>query len=89
MRCPYCGSTSFRTSRLRLSDIARLLLFQYPVRCRACRERQFTGLTLALNLRQAGRIRRMEEHAKRTEENMRAAEETLRSAKENLRRNQY
>ena len=79
---------SFRTSRIRLSDIARLLLFQDPVRCRACRERQFTGLMLALNLRQAGRVRRTEERAKRTEENLRSAEETLRSAKESLRRDE-
>jgi hypothetical protein len=86
MRCPYCGSASFRTSRLRVSDIAHLLLFQYPVRCRACRERQFTGLILALNLRQAGRVRRLEERSKRSEENMRSAEETLRSAKESQRR---
>ena len=61
MKCPHCGATSFRTSRLRLSDIPRLLLFQYPVRCRTCREREFAGLLLAMNLRQAGRIRRIEE----------------------------
>jgi len=68
MKCPHCGATSFRTSRIRLSDLPRLLLLQYPVRCRTCRERDFTGLMLALNLRQAGRVRHMEEKARKNTE---------------------
>ncbi len=71
MKCPHCGSTSFRTSRLRLSDIPRLLLFQLPVRCRTCREREFTGFMLAMNLRQAGRIRQMEERTRKSKESPR------------------
>jgi hypothetical protein len=71
MKCPHCGATTFRTSRLRPSDIPRLLLFQYPVRCRTCRERGFAGLMLALNLKQAGKIRHMEERAKKAREGSR------------------
>jgi hypothetical protein len=44
------------------------LLFQFPVRCRTCRERDFAGLMLALNLRQAGKVRHQEERAKKLKE---------------------
>lgn len=63
MKCQYCGSTKLRTSRLRVGDVVRLLLFQYPVRCRACRERDYAGLMLAVGLRQAEKARRAEESA--------------------------
>jgi len=71
MNCPHCGGASFRTSRFRLSDIPRLLLFQFPVRCRSCRERGYAGLLLAMNLRQAGRIRHIEERAAKSTERLR------------------
>jgi hypothetical protein len=45
-------------SRFRVRDIERLLLLQYPVRCRNCHRRAYAGLPLALVLLQAGRIRR-------------------------------
>jgi hypothetical protein len=51
-----------------MSDLPRLLLLQYPVRCRSCRERDFTGLMLALNLRQAGRIRHLEDKARKNKQ---------------------
>jgi hypothetical protein len=63
MHCPQCGSNHLRTSRLRSSDFPRLLLFQYPVRCRVCRERMHVGLLLALNLKQSEKIRRRENTA--------------------------
>ncbi len=60
MHCTQCGSNHLRTSRFRFADLARLLLFQYPVRCRVCRERTHVGLLHALNLRQSEKIRRRE-----------------------------
>ena len=39
--CDRCGSSRFRTSRLRLSDLPRLFLFRYPVRCLVCRRRSY------------------------------------------------
>jgi len=68
IKCVHCGSTSFRTSRFRLADVPRLLLFQYPVRCRTCRERDSSNLMLAWNLLQAGKIRRLEERHTRGKE---------------------
>jgi hypothetical protein len=61
MKCPVCGSTSFRVSRFRMADIPPLLFFQYPIRCRQCRERSFAGIMFALNLRQASKARHLEE----------------------------
>jgi hypothetical protein len=45
-------------SRLRWSDLERLALLQYPVRCRNCQKRTFVGLPLALALYQARRTKR-------------------------------
>jgi hypothetical protein len=56
--CPECSSSSFRLSRFRTKDLERLLLLQYPVRCRHCHRRVYAGLPLALVLLQASRIRR-------------------------------
>lgn len=50
MTCRYCNSSKVRTSRFRLADLAQLLLLKYPVRCRKCRERQYTGLITAMGL---------------------------------------
>jgi hypothetical protein len=63
MKCHYCGSSKLRVSRLRVGDVVRLLLFQYPIRCRACRERDYAGLMLAIGLRQAEKARHAEERA--------------------------
>jgi hypothetical protein len=67
MNCPYCGTPKFRTSRLRFSDIPRLALLQFPVRCRICRERFHVGMSLALHLLQSQKIREGEEAALRRE----------------------
>jgi hypothetical protein len=56
--CSECSSSSFRLSRFRLKDVERLLLLQYPVRCRHCHHRVYAGIPLALVLKQASRIRR-------------------------------
>jgi hypothetical protein len=39
--CRDCGNSNFRTSHFRLEDVLRLLLLQYPVRCRVCEKRSF------------------------------------------------
>jgi hypothetical protein len=57
--CPECSSANFRLSRFRVKDVERLLLLQYPVRCRNCHHRAYAGLPLALMLVQAGRARRV------------------------------
>ncbi len=67
MNCPYCGTPKFRTSRVRLADLPRLALLQYPVRCKLCRERFHVGLGLALHLFQSQRARAREEAAERRE----------------------
>jgi hypothetical protein len=41
-----------------MKDLERLLLLQYPVRCRHCHHRVYAGLPLAMVLLQAGRVRR-------------------------------
>lgn len=58
MQCVECSSSSFRLSRFRWSDLERLALLQYPVRCRSCRRRTFVGFSLALALYQARRAKR-------------------------------
>jgi hypothetical protein len=62
MKCLHCGSTAIRTSRFRTSDLPRLFLFQYPVRCRICHERDYVDILMGFNLRQAEKIRREEDH---------------------------
>lgn len=56
--CSECSSSSFRLSRFRWSDLERLALLQYPVRCRTCHRRTFAGVALAIALYQARRARR-------------------------------
>jgi hypothetical protein len=41
-----------------MKDVERLLLLQYPVRCRHCNRRAYAELPLALVLLQADRVRR-------------------------------
>jgi hypothetical protein len=67
MNCPYCGTPKFRTSRIRFSDLPRLALLQFPVRCRLCRERFHVGFSLALHLLQSQRVREDEEATVRRE----------------------
>jgi len=44
LRCRNCGWWNFRASRFRRADVYRLLLLQYPVRCRHCYERDYAFL---------------------------------------------
>lgn len=46
--CPFCGNAHFRRSRLRLRDLAEVLMLRYPVRCTRCSQRQFTDLYIAM-----------------------------------------
>lgn len=55
MRCPYCGASHFRLSRLRISDLIHLLRLRYPVRCRLCRERTHVSFAKAMQARSAAR----------------------------------
>jgi len=57
MRCAKCGSNQFRYSRIRLSDFLELLLLRFPVRCRICNRRTFTGLRNAMKIQQADTVR--------------------------------
>jgi len=52
---------------VRISDIPRLALLQFPVRCRLCRERFHVGISLALHLLQSQRVREGEEAEQRRE----------------------
>jgi hypothetical protein len=52
---------------VRLGDLPRLALFQYPVRCRLCRERFHVGISLALHLFQSQKVREEEDAAHRRE----------------------
>ncbi len=42
--CHICGSRAFQFARLRFKDLPRLLLFQYPMRCWVCRDRDYVAL---------------------------------------------
>lgn len=52
---------------MRFSDIPRLALLQFPVRCRLCRERFHVGISLALHLLQSQRVREEEDASVRRE----------------------
>jgi hypothetical protein len=61
LKCNHCDATKFRTSKLRLTDVARLLVLQYPVRCRHCGMRMFVAIHLAYRLYRARKLRRQQE----------------------------
>ena len=50
LSCQVCGLANFRTSHLRLSDLPRLLILQYPIRCAECRTRTFVPCGPVLRL---------------------------------------
>jgi|HubBroStandDraft_1064217.scaffolds.fasta_scaffold12669_2 hypothetical protein len=60
MDCRWCGSPSIRISRLRFSDVLRLVVLLYPVRCRACEQRYFVSAFTAFKLHAAEKARRIE-----------------------------
>jgi hypothetical protein len=53
--CHACGSSEFRTSHLRGSDIRKLLTLRFPIRCRICSMRDFTFVGTALSFRRKNR----------------------------------
>jgi hypothetical protein len=57
MKCQFCNSVALRRSRLRRSDIARLLMFQYPIRCRGCHMRVYVWAHQAFKVKAAGKSR--------------------------------
>jgi hypothetical protein len=58
MICPICGSERIHLSRLRVSDLPRLLMFCYPVRCGECFERGSVNLIEAFRISQHIRARK-------------------------------
>jgi hypothetical protein len=57
--CDECGSSRFRTSRFRLSDLPRLFLFQSPIRCLDCRRRSHASVLWVLDKKRE-RAKRMQ-----------------------------
>ena len=49
--CSSCGSENLRPSRLRFSDLDRLVLLRFPVRCRICHDRQPATFRMMLDIR--------------------------------------
>jgi hypothetical protein len=43
--CDACQSNRLRPSRFRLSDIIRLFIFKFPVRCVFCQERSYASIS--------------------------------------------
>jgi hypothetical protein len=59
-RCHMCGSPDFRTSRVRREDLRHFLRLKFPVRCRACLQRDHVNLQEFLKIRQDGKLRHKE-----------------------------
>jgi hypothetical protein len=51
LSCHDCGSKRFRRSHLRLADLGKLILFQYPVRCVQCFARGFISMPAAFSIK--------------------------------------
>jgi hypothetical protein len=51
LHCSKCQSTRFRLSRVRGSDLFRLCVLFYPIRCLECLGRSYVFLPVALMLR--------------------------------------
>jgi hypothetical protein len=58
MACRNCGVWNFRLSRFRRTDLSRVLLLQYPVRCRECLERDHAFILDVFKLKSAKNDRR-------------------------------
>uniref|UniRef100_E6QP08 Uncharacterized protein n=1 Tax=mine drainage metagenome TaxID=410659 RepID=E6QP08_9ZZZZ len=67
MNCPYCGTNRFRLSHLRFSDLARILMLRYPIRCRLCRERSYVPIAAAMSIQQLHRKHAAEQSEAATE----------------------
>jgi ribosomal protein L33 len=58
LACRNCGVRNFRLSRFRKTDLVRVLLLQFPVRCRECRERGYAFILDIFKLKSARNDRR-------------------------------
>lgn len=76
MKCRFCNSIALRRSRLRKSDLPRLLLFQYPIRCRGCHMRVHVWMHQAFRLNLAGKAGKRGEEQRPTESKGTAPEST-------------
>jgi hypothetical protein len=57
MNCPFCDSAMLRNSRFRAEDMAQLLFFRLPVRCRHCQERSYVSIARARQIKQESKLR--------------------------------
>lgn len=77
MKCIYCRSSNIRFSRLRLTDLSRIVRLKLPVRCRNCNERVFVGMLaaceLALTPKSRHKRRHRDKNGSRTSRNSAAA----------------
>jgi DNA-directed RNA polymerase subunit RPC12/RpoP len=48
LHCPLCGGTIFHRSRFKMEDLIKLFLFQLPLRCHDCGERNYVNVPAAL-----------------------------------------
>lgn len=55
-----CGSTKFRLSHFRSEDLRFLAFLRFPVRCRACLQRDHVFLPTLLKIRQDAKLRHRE-----------------------------
>jgi hypothetical protein len=58
MKCPLCGSSYVKTSRIRWSDAPELCIGRFPVRCWDCVWRFHVWLPLVLISKLMGQSRR-------------------------------
>jgi DNA-directed RNA polymerase subunit RPC12/RpoP len=56
--CPLCGGSTFRRSRLTISDLSRLMQLEIPIRCQDCGERATVLLPRAMKVLAASAKRR-------------------------------
>lgn len=49
--CDACGSTRFRVSRFRVSDVPRLFILRYPIRCLICHRRTYASMSWVMEFK--------------------------------------
>lgn len=67
IHCSACGSNAFRLSRFRISDVFRLLMLKYPVRCKDCRKRAYAFIGSIAGLQRSPGPRRSQPTLDRAE----------------------
>jgi hypothetical protein len=56
--CRHCRVQNLRISRFRKTDLVRMLLLRYPVRCRECLERDYAFILDVFKLKSGKNDRR-------------------------------